>query len=155
MSSITWNNDQLIQQAGKQTAELGYVRQDSSSGKFVLWLKDTCGILDLNGGYIRGDEFASMAVAKEEAAVSPSVFIMHYIWMRRSIKTQVINTVEEHWREISAELEEGASKKDVTDQISKHFDKISLQKIKEWCKIALNVVEIAEKVRQLIANLFP
>ena len=57
MSSVTWNGDKIMQHVGADDAELGYISLDNASGTYVLWLKDTCGVLDLNGGYIRGDEF--------------------------------------------------------------------------------------------------
>ena len=60
MSSITWSGDRLIQRVGENEEELGKIAWDGNSGMFVLWLKDTCGVLGADGGYMRGDEFASM-----------------------------------------------------------------------------------------------
>ena len=75
MSSIIWQGDRLFQRVANDEEELGYVSLENDSGTYVLWLKDTCGVLGMN--YIRGDEFSSMTEAKAGAAVSPSAFIMH------------------------------------------------------------------------------
>lgn len=80
MSSVTWKENRLLQHVGKHDEELGYVAFDQNSKTYVLWLKDTCGVLGLNGGHIRGDEFPSMTAAKQKAASSPSVFILHYTY---------------------------------------------------------------------------
>ena len=134
MSSITWDREQLVQRVGNDSEELGYVSLDSNSATYVLWLKDTVGVLDLNGGYIRGDEYASMADAKSNAAASPSAFIMHYIWMRRLTKRRVIEALDEHWDIISSELEGHAEKQILSDRISEYVDQLSGDEIKKWGK---------------------
>ena len=52
-------------------------------------------MLGLNGEHIRGDEFPSMAVAKQKAASSPSAFILHYIWMRNVAKRETIRALDD------------------------------------------------------------
>ena len=82
MSSIVWDKDKLIQQVGGNTKELGHVKHDESSNMYILWLKtDT--------GYIRGDSFTSMNDAKQRAAFSASVFLLHYMWMTGLRKTGI------------------------------------------------------------------
>ena len=85
MSFVTWSENRLVQRVGNSEEELGEVAWDESSGTFVLWLRDTCGVLGAEGGYMRADEFASIADAREKAKSAPSVFIMHLIWMRKSV----------------------------------------------------------------------
>ena len=117
MSTIRWQGDRLFQKVGNNVAELGYVALDNDSRTYVLWLKDTCGLLGLS--YIRGDEFSSMGEAKAKAATSPSAFIMHFIWMRSFSKRQITEALEEHWEEISSKLEDGITKDKLRDTVSK------------------------------------
>ena len=153
MSSITRQGNRLIQRAGNDVEELGYIGFDQNTN--VLWLKDTCGVLNLNGGYIRGDEFTSMEEAKKNAASSPSAFIMHYIWMRRSIKAKALVTVNDNWEEISISIAQKiqVNKEAMTDKISEYFDKIPIEKIKEWSKkISENL--LVSMLIELIKTLF-
>ena len=105
MSSITWRGNRLIQRVTSRgmEEELGYVDLDVSSGKYVLWLKDTKNAFAVNNGYIRGDEFDSINDAKRNAAGSVSATLMHHMWMARETqlpvsvpeaKTIVIQTIE-------------------------------------------------------------
>ena len=81
MSSVTWQGNRLIQNAGDHVEELGYVSLDQNTNTYVLWLKDTCNVFGLNGGYLRGDEFPSLASAKHNAAFSTSANLVHHMWM--------------------------------------------------------------------------
>ena len=105
MSTITWQGDTLIQRVSSlgMQDELGYVARDDQSGKYVLWLKDTKRVFSADGAYIRGDEFASMADAKRNAASCTTATIFHRLWMARhtglpvsvpEARTIVIQTVE-------------------------------------------------------------
>ena len=93
MSTMKWDGNRIMQQVGRGKEELGYIGFDENTKTWVLWLKDTCGVLGLNGGDIRGDEYASDEEAKDKAMGSPSAFIMHYIWIRRVAKRQVIESI--------------------------------------------------------------
>ena len=130
MSAITWQENRLIQHVGTHDEELGYVDFDENSGTYVLWLKDTCGVLDLNGGYIRGDEFPSMTAAKQKAASSPSASILHYIWMRNVVKRETIQALDDHWDEISPNLSQDTSKEDLRDRIGRYVKQLPIEKIK-------------------------
>ena len=144
MSSITWKGNRLIQHVGKYDEELGYVKCDENSEKCFLWLKDTCGVLGLNGGHIRGDEFPSMAAAKQKAAVSPSAFILHYLWMRNAVKRETMRALDDHWDEISPNLPRDASKDDLRDRIGKYIEELPIEKIKDWVeKIGEGVIASA------------
>lgn len=81
MSSIVWDGDNLIQRLGRSSAELGHVKFDQDPSKVVLWLRDTRNVFAVNGGYVRGDEFASMSEAKKLAAVSSSASLLHHLWL--------------------------------------------------------------------------
>lgn len=132
MSSITWSGDRLVQRVGQSKCELGMVAQEDGSDSAVLWLKDTCGLLGLNGGYFRADEYASMRDAKANAACSPSAFIMHWIWMRSSVVDQVTNELEENWEIIASKSGANAEKKSVCNQVAEYFRKLPLEEIREW-----------------------
>jgi len=80
MSSIKWRGDHLIQQVGKHTEELGYVRYEENTKNYVLWCKDTRGVFG-GGQYIRGDSFPTMQAAKEQASGCVSAFLFHLMWM--------------------------------------------------------------------------
>lgn len=81
MSAIEWKGNSLRQRVGYHHEELGYVAFDQISKSYVLWLKDICDVFDTNRGYIRGDEFSSMAEAKQNGALSMSARLFHYMWM--------------------------------------------------------------------------
>ena len=153
MSSITWNRDRLVQQVGNESEELGYVSLDKNSGTFVLWLKDTCGVLDLHGGYIRGDEYASMADARSKAASSPSAFIMHYIWMRKVTKRRILEALDDHWDTVSSQLEGYAEKEVLSNRISSYWDQLPIDKVKKWGKRIRDGLVVSGLV-DLIKDLF-
>ena len=69
MSAITWQENRLIQHVGTHDEELGYVDFDENSGTYVLWLKDTCGVLGSERRIHTGDEFPSMTVCQTEGRV--------------------------------------------------------------------------------------
>ena len=155
MSSITWNGDRIMQRIGNDAEELGYVGLDNNSGTYVLWLKDTCGVLGPHGGYIRGDEFASMPEAKDKAPLSPSASIMHYIWMRRAAKRQVIEALDEHWDEISSELDSDIRKETLCARISEHLAQLPIDEIKKWSErirdgLVVNV--LVELIKNLLGG---
>ena len=132
MSSIKWKNDRLFQHVGNHDEELGYVDLDENTETYVLWLKDTCGVLGLNGGYIRGDEFPTKIAAKDKAASSASACILHYIWMRDVAIEETKRAIDDQWDEISTKLSNGTSKDDLRDEIIRHIKELPIQKIKDW-----------------------
>lgn len=81
MSSVLWDQDNLIQRVGNHVEELGHIKYDPNSNNHVLWLKDTRDMFGTNGGYIRGDSFPSMNQAKQNAAASTSAWLLHYMWL--------------------------------------------------------------------------
>lgn len=132
MGSITWNGMKLVQTLGHDSAELGNVRFEDASSTYVLWLKDTCGVLDLNGGYIRAEEYPSLEDAKDRAALSPSAFIMHYIWMRGVAKRRTMDALDEHWDEIASAIPDGVAREALRDRVSRYFDQLPIDQIKLW-----------------------
>ena len=80
MSSIFWKKGSLIQRVGNHQEELGYIEFDSRTKTYVLWLKDPN---EEEARYIRGDEFPSLAEAKDEAAELAAVWMFHYTWLSR------------------------------------------------------------------------
>ena len=87
MSSLIWDGDSIFQRVGKDVEELGHVKIEPNSGTAVLWLRDTRDVFAVNGGYVRGDEFASMANAKEGAAMCASATLLHQMWLAGLLKT--------------------------------------------------------------------
>ena len=81
MSSIIWDNDNLIQKAGDNVEYLGHVKYDQNAKEFVLWLKDTRNLSGSENCFIRGDAFPTMQLAKSGAINSSSVRIVHYLWL--------------------------------------------------------------------------
>ena len=81
MSSVLWDQDNLIQRVGNHVEELGHVKYDPNSNNYVLWLKDTRDVFGTNRGYIRGDLFPSVREAKQNAAGSMSAWLFHYMWL--------------------------------------------------------------------------
>ena len=133
MSSITWKENYLFQHVKDHKEELGYVKLDQNSNTYVLWLKDTFGVvLGTPGAYIRGDEFSSMAVAKRKAALSASAFIVHCIWTRNIVKQATVQSFDEYWDEISSELDGKANKDNLKDEISRHIDGLQKEEAVEW-----------------------
>lgn len=156
MSAVTWKEvNRLFQRVGTHEEELGYVALDQNSGTYVLWLKDTCGVLGLNGGYIRGDEFDSMAAAKKKAASSPSAFILHYIWMRNVVRQETIRALDDHWNEISPNLPHDTSKYDLREKICRYIEQLPIEKIKDLAgKIRDNLIvsAIIELAKRLLGG---
>ena len=150
MSSINWNGNRVMQRVGNDAEELGYVDLDSNSGTYVLWLKDTCGVLDLSGGYIRGDEFESMSDAKNEAASSPSAFIMHYIWLRRATRNRAIEAVDEHWDEISSQLDGDETKATVSARICEFWNQLPSGEIEKWAGRIVTVGGLVNLIKELL-----
>lgn len=87
MSSLIWDGDRIFQKVGKDIEELGHVKIEPNSGKAVLWLRDTRDVFAVNGGYVRGDEFATMADAKRGAAMCASANLLHLMWLAGLPKT--------------------------------------------------------------------
>ena len=83
MSSIVWDGDNLLQRVRNNIEELGHVKFDAHSKTVVLWLRDTQDVFGCGGGYIRGDEFPTMADAKMNAAGSVSASLLHHMWLVR------------------------------------------------------------------------
>ena len=81
MSSIVWDGDNLLQKVKNNIEELGHVKFDPHSKTVALWLRDTQDVFGCGGGYIRGDEFPTMAVAKTNAAGSVSAGLLHDMWL--------------------------------------------------------------------------
>ncbi len=130
--------------------ELGYVKLDQNSNTCVLWLKDTFGVVTGSpGGYIRGDEFPSMAFAKQKATSSASAFILHYIWMRNVAKKQVSQAVDYHWDEISKNLPSDTNKDDLLDKLRTYLDRLTNEKVKDLSERVLTNVAIQTIVELL------
>ena len=134
MSTMTWDGNRIMQQVGRNKEELGDIRFDENTKTWVLWLKDAFGVLGLNGGDIRGDEYESDEEAKDKAMVSPAAFIMHYIWIRRVTKRQIIEALDEHWDEISSKLDSDTDKETLLNRVAAWWDKLSTFKMDEWVK---------------------
>ncbi len=81
MSSIRRDGKRLTQRHNGTEAELGYIDYDSSVGRYVLWLKDSRDLFDIGRGYVRGDEYPTLGVAKAQAVMSPSANLMHLLWI--------------------------------------------------------------------------
>ena len=131
MSRITWSENRLIQQVGNQEEELGRIELDANSQTCVLWLRDTFGVANTVGTYIRADEYPSMDIARAEALNAPSVFIMHLIWMRGVVKREAEQVLDDHWEELSESVEEIPEKEGLKDRIRAYVDRLPGDKIQE------------------------
>ena len=87
MSSVLWDGDNLIQKVGKAVEELGHVKVEPNSDKAILWLRDTRDVFGVGGGYVRGDEFATITDAKRTAAGCVSAQLLHHLWLAGLPKT--------------------------------------------------------------------
>ena len=81
MSSLIWDQDNIVQRVRDNVEELGHVKYDKTANEYVLWLRDTRDVFGINKGYVRGDTFSSMADAKRHAAQSTSARLFHYMWL--------------------------------------------------------------------------
>ena len=81
MSSIRRDGKRLTQRHNGREAELGYIDYDKSVGRYVLWLKDSRDLFDIGRGYVRGDEYPTLGVAKAQTVMSPSANLMHLLWI--------------------------------------------------------------------------
>ena len=142
-----------MQRVGNREEELGNVAWDDNSGTVVLWLKDTCGVLGADQGYLRGDEFVSMTDAKAQAASAPSAFIMHMLWMRKSVTDQVTKELEENWETISSELGGDVKRNVVRDKVADYLRALPSKKLKEWSEAIAKgviIVTLAELIKNLL-----
>ena len=98
MSTIRWQGNRLIQRINSKDSEeeLGKVEFDENAQIYVLWLKDTCNFFNTSYGYVRGDEYGTLDLAKKQAANSVSARLLHHLWMipktKREIKDWAENT---------------------------------------------------------------
>ena len=76
MSMVVWSGDKLIQAVGDTRAELGYIKLDESTGRYVLWLK-----AHGTGHYVRGEEFNTQREARQRAAISSAASYAHMSWL--------------------------------------------------------------------------
>ena len=60
MSSIHLSGNRLTQRTRGYEEELGYIELEPSSGRWVLWLKNTFDVANTAGAYIRADEYPSL-----------------------------------------------------------------------------------------------
>ena len=81
MSSVVWDGDNLVQRVGDDIEELGHVKFEPASNRYVLWLRDLRGVFGVNDAYVRGDSFPSMRDAKQHAASSTSAWLFHFMWL--------------------------------------------------------------------------
>lgn len=153
LSSIVWSEGRLIQRVGNREEELGNVARDENAGVVVLWLKDTLGVLGPDGTYVRGDEFSSMDEALEKAASSPSAFLMHCLWMRKSVKDQVTEEVDKKWDGVSSELDGNIRRKAVREKLAEYFDALPIEELKKWGRRIAEGLTVAGLV-DLIKGLF-
>ncbi len=77
---IYWDGDKLIQYRGDRTEELGHIAYDEESKDYVLWLKDTHGLLNARSGYIRAESFMSKEEAYLKTTSCLSTRILYSLW---------------------------------------------------------------------------
>ena len=152
MSSIYWSDNRLIQRVGGHEEELGNIAFEQSSKSYVLWLKDTFGVTNTAGAYIRADEYSSMDVAKSKALTAPSVSIWHLVWMRGVVKREAEQEIDNNWEEFSANADTVPIKEILRDRLRSHLDRLPVAKIKELFKkvgrelFTLAIVEIVKRL---------
>ena len=136
MSSIRWSENRLIESVGENEEELGRIKPEPDSGKYVLWLKDTFGLAGTAGTYIKADEYPSLEVAKSEALEAPSVFIWHLIWMRGVLKREAEKALEDKWEQFCADAPDlsALNKQNTKDRLRAHLDRLTSDKVKELFK---------------------
>ena len=78
---MVWDGDNLVQRVGDDIEELGHVKFEPASNRYVLWLRDLRGVFGVNDAYVRGDSFPSMRDAKQHAASSTSAWLLHLMWL--------------------------------------------------------------------------
>ena len=81
MSTVVWDQDNLVQKVGDSIDELGHVKYDQNTSTYVLWLRDHGDAFRSKRGYIRGDSYPSMKDAKQCAASSVSACLFHHMWL--------------------------------------------------------------------------
>lgn len=82
MSSILREGKKLTQRHNGMEAELGYIDYDKTVSRYVLWLKDSRDLFNIGRGYVRGDEYPTLGIAKAQAVMSPSANLMHLLWIK-------------------------------------------------------------------------
>ena len=149
MSSIRREGNTIFQGLDDREAELGRIAFEENTQKHVLWLKDHAGIiLGTAGAYCRADEYDSIEEAWQKAPRSPAAFILHLIWMRQCLESDIEQTIERDWDEIQALLDE--------DVPQETFRNVVLQRVKTLAKGALDAlsVQLAREGVARIVSLF-
>lgn len=83
MSDMHWVGDKIIQTAGEEQAELGYVEFENDTRLYVLWLKDYGGGFSSHpGGYVRGEDWDTLDDAKANAITTASAKLLHLAWLK-------------------------------------------------------------------------
>ena len=141
MSVIHLSGNRLTQQIGGRQEELGYIELESSSDRYVLWLRDTFGVANSAGAYIRADEYPSLEVAKSNVLSAPSVFIWHLIWTRDVLKREAEKELEKQWGQLSANGPV-PSKQSLQDRLRAYLDRLPRDKFEE----------LFEKIRTVAFN---
>ncbi len=153
MSGIRLSGTNLTQQLRGREEELGYIELEPNSGTCVLRLKDTFGVANTAGSYIRADEYPSLDLAKSNVLHAPTVFIWHLIWMRGVLKREAEKELDQQWEKLGANADTLPSKQSVRDRLRAHLDRLSGDKIKvlfgKIGTVAFTQV-IAELVKQFL-----
>ncbi len=131
MSGMRLSGTRLTQQVRGREEELGYIEMEPNSGTCVLWLKDTFGVANTAGSYIRADEYPSFDLAKSNVLNAPSVFIWHLIWMRGVLKREAEEELDRQWKKLDANADTFPSKQNLRDRIRAHLDRLPDDKIKD------------------------
>jgi len=130
MSGIRLSGARLTQQLRGIDEELGYIALEPNSDSCVLWLKDTFGVANTAGTYIRADEYPSLEIAKSNVLGAPSVFIWHLVWMRGVLKLEAERELDAQWEELGANTNTLPSKQRLRDGLRAHLDRLSGDKVK-------------------------
>ena len=149
MSGVGWSGNRLIQRVKGREEELGYIGLEPSSGKYVLWLKDTFGVATTSGAYIRGEEYPSIDVARAQALDAQLVFIWHLIWMRGVVKREAEQELDDKWEELSADAGTVPSREGLKDRLRAHLDRLPGDRIPELFK-KLGTVALTQAVGEIV-----
>lgn len=147
MSGIRLSGTRMTQQLRGRKEELGYIELEPNSDSCVLWLKDTFGVANTAGSYIRADEYPSLELAKSNVLDAPSVFIWHLVWMRGVLKHEADKELNNHWEKLDVNADANSIKQNLRDRLRAHIDRLSGDKIKSLFE-KIGTVALAQVVME-------
>ncbi len=148
MSSKHLLGNRVIQKVGGEEGELGYIKKDESTGKYVFWVKNHVGVfLGNQSSYDRGDEWPTLEEAKEKVLTSVSANLAHWSWMQLVEARRLKQSIGVGYGFLAMQFNEC----EMEDFFSKHLKQVIPRELK-YEVIDLRDVSMAGNLVEIMRN---